>query len=147
MNLANNVKVTRVMNAQAAGTGDTLSGSAVDMQGFEGVMFIAQFGTLTAGAVTTLKAQQDTASGMGSAADLEGTAQSIADSADNDCLILDIYRPRERYVRPQITRATANAVVDGIIAIQYGARVHPTTHDAATVAGSETHASPAEGTA
>lgn len=147
MNLSKNVKVTRVMNAVAAGTGDSQNGSGVDMSGFEGVVFIAAFGTLTDGAVTTLKAQQDTVSNFATAADLAGTAMSIADTSDNDLLVLDIYRPSERYVRPVITRATANAVIDGVIAIQYGARELPTTNDADTVASTETHVSPAEGTA
>ncbi len=148
MNLVKNIKVTRVMNAVAAGTGDTQTGTGVNMQGFEGVIFIAEFGTLTAGAVTALKAQQSSDNGSSDAyADLSGTAQSIVDTAGNDCLVLDIYRPAERYVRPAITRATANAVIDSVIAIQYGARKMPTTNDAATVAGTETHVSPAEGTA
>jgi hypothetical protein len=41
---------------------------------------------------------------------------------------------------------TADATIDGVIAIQYGARVLPTSQDS-TVAGIETHVSPAEGTA
>jgi hypothetical protein len=57
-----------------------------------------------------------------------------------------VFRPAERYVRAVVTRGTADAVIDGVIAIQYGARVLPATQDA-TVAGIETHVSPAEGTA
>jgi len=34
-------------------------------------------------------------------------------------LVLDVYRPAKRYVRPVVLRATANAVIDGVIAIQY----------------------------
>ena len=45
-----------------------------------------------------------------------------------------------------MTRGTADAVIDGVIAIQYGARVLPAAQDA-TVAGIETHVSPAEDTA
>jgi hypothetical protein len=147
MNLSKNVKVTRVMNGVTAGTGDTQTGSILDMQGFDGVVFIALFGELTGAAVTKLKAQQGAAAAMGDAADLAGTELSIPPTNDNDCLILDIYKPRERYVRPVITRADANAVIDGIIAIQYGASVAPTTHDSATIALTELHVSPVEGTA
>jgi len=146
-NLSKNVKVTRVMTSQVAGTSDTLSGTTLDMQGFDGVLFIASFGAITANAVTTLKAQQDTAAGMGTAQDLLGTGVSIDDDEDTKALVLDIYQPLERYVRCQIVRATANAVVDGVIAIQYGARVTPTTNDSTTVADTELHVSPAEGTA
>lgn len=146
MNLSANVKITRVMNGVTAGTDDTQTGTGVDMQGYEGVMFVAMFGALTATAVTKLHAEQDTASGFDAdPQDLAGTELAIAVADANKCLVLDIYKPRERYVRPLIIRATANAVIDGIIAIQYGAGTVPTTH-AASVAGSELHVSPAEGT-
>jgi hypothetical protein len=146
VNLAKNVKVTRVMNGQTAGTGDTLTGSTLDMANYDGVLFIGAFGTITATAVTTLKAQQGAASNMSDAADLEGTAISIADTDDNKVALLDIFRPAERYVRAIITRETANAVVDGVIAVQYSGRVKPITQGS-TVASTETHVSPEEGTA
>lgn len=146
MNLSKAIKITRVMNAVAAGTGDTQTGTHVDMQGFDGVVFIAQFGTLTASAVTKLHAEQGAASDDSDMADLAGTEMSIADTKDNGCLVLDVYRPTERYVRPLITRATANTVIDSVIAIQYGARALPTTNDVGTVAGTELHVSPGEGT-
>lgn len=145
-NLANEVKVTRVMNAVAAGTTDQTS-SAVDMQGWDGCMFITSFGAITTGAVTTVKLQQDTASNLGTAADLAGTAQTVADDDDNQVVIHDIYRPQERYVAVVIDRGTQNAVIDGVIAIQYKGRRQPTTHDATTVIGCETYNSPSEGTA
>jgi hypothetical protein len=40
MNLSKAVKVARVLNGVAAGTTDQ-NGSVVDMQGFEGVQFVA----------------------------------------------------------------------------------------------------------
>jgi len=140
------VKVTRAMLAVAAGSADE-NGSIIDMQNYEGVLFIAQAGTITASSVSGLKAQQGAIANMSDAADLLGSLVSFADSDDDDCVVLDIYRPTERYVRPVFERATANCVIDGVIAIQYGAKKMPVTHDAATVIGSETHASPAEGTA
>jgi hypothetical protein len=147
MSLLKNCKVTRVMNAVAAGTSDQTS-SIIDMQGYEGVMFLASFGTLTATQVTSMRAQQGAAAAMGDAADLEGsTVGPLADDDDNQCLVLDVYRPRERYVRVVIDRATANAVIDGVVAIQYGPREKPTVQDATTIAFSELHVSPAEGTA
>jgi crotonobetainyl-CoA:carnitine CoA-transferase CaiB-like acyl-CoA transferase len=145
MNLAQNVKITRVLNAVAAGQ-TAQNGAVIDMANFEGVVFLAAFGTLDAGAVTGLKAQQGLQPNLSDAADLAGAALAIADTADNKLLVLDVFRPAERYVRAVVTRGTADAVIDGVIAIQYGARVMPATQDA-TVAGIETHVSPAEGTA
>lgn len=134
------------MNAVAAGTTDQNSDS-VDMLGFEGVRFIASFGTLTSGAVTSIKAQQSSDDGSADGwSDLEGTSVSIADTKSNDVLVLDVYRPTKQHVRCVVDRGTANAVISGVIAEQYGAAKKPVTHDADSVAGSETHISPAEGT-
>lgn len=146
MQLNSHVKVVRVSSAVAAGTTDVTC-DTVDMQGFGGIRFIAGFGTITANAVTSMKVQQGALSAMTDAADLEGTSVSIDDDEDNMLLISDIYRPTERYVRAIIDRGTANAVVDFVIAELYEPLNQPVTHDATTVADSESHVSPAEGTA
>lgn len=147
-NLSKNVKLTRILNAQAAGTDDTLTSSAVDMQGFDTCWFLAAFGTLTASAVTSVKVQQSSDDGVADAySDLEGTSVSIADSRDNDVVPVEITRPTKRYLKLVITRATANAVVDGVFALQGGAHSVPVTHDSTTVVDGELHVSPAEGTA
>lgn len=146
MNLGSNVKLTVVSNAVVAGT-TNINCTEIDMLGYEGVLFIVQFGAITAGAATTIKAQQDTATGMGSAADLEGTAVTVADDDDDQAAWIDLYKPRERFVRCVITRATQNSVVESAIAIQYKGKKAPITHDATTILGGETHISPAEGTA
>ena len=143
----NDIAVTRVLVATVAGAADQ-NCSAVDMSGFEGVIFIASFGDITSGAVTALKAQQDTASGMGTAQDLEDSAVDVADDDDDQTAILTIHRPRERYVRAVIERATQNAVIDGVIAIQYGAGKKPPAHDTDnTIVESKILVSPDEGTA
>lgn len=146
-NLMRNVKVTRVLNAVAAGSTDITTATVIDMAGYEGVAFVYGFGTITAGAVTSVKVQQGTDATVTDAADLEGSSQSVADDADNKVFISDIFLPRERYVKPIIKRATQNAVVDFVLAIQYGPRTAPVTHDSTTVGGAEYFASPAEGTA
>lgn len=135
------------MNAVAAGTSDQTS-SAIDMQGFEGVIFYFMFGTITGSAVTGVRVQQSSDDGVADAyTDLLGSAVAVPDSRSNDMVVVDILRPRERYLKAVIDRATQNAVIDGIVAVQYGPRVKPTTDDSATVIGREVHASPAEGTA
>src|SRR6266540_1761419 len=120
------------------------NGGVIDMANYEGVVFIAALGTLASGTVTGMKAQQGNQANLSDAADLAGTAVLIADTEDNELLVLDIYRPAERYVRAVVTRGTADATIDGVIAIQYGPRVLPVTQDA-TVAAIATHVSPAEG--
>ena len=147
MTLSKNMKTTRVMNAVAAGVSDQNS-SSVNMANFESVLFVAALGTLTAGQVTNMKAQQSDDDGVGDAwSDLLGTLTAAMDDGDSDKLIqLDIVKPRKQYVRAVLVRATQNAVIDGIVAYQYGPLKLPTTHDS-SVQDTETHISPAEGTA
>lgn len=147
MNRANTEKVIRVLDAVAAGQ-TTQTSSAIDTAGYDGVKIYSLFGAITAGAVTSVKVQQSSDDAVADAyADLAGSSISVADDDDNQVVVHDIYRPRERYLKAVISRATQNAVIDGIVAVLYCAAKAPTTDDATTVVGRETHSSPAEGTA
>jgi predicted ribosome-associated RNA-binding protein Tma20 len=147
MNTANREKAIRIMNGVVAGTTDQTS-SAVDTQGYDGVKFYTAFGAITAGAVTSVKVQQSSDDGaVDTYADLTGTAITVADDDDNQLTVHDIYRPRERYLKVVVDRGVQNAVIDGVIAVLYGAKEMPTISDSATVVARETHVSPAEGTA
>ena len=143
-NLLKNAEFVRVENAVAAGT-TSVESDGVDINGFESIVFIVALGAITTGAATSVKLQQSTDNS--SFADLEGTSITVADDDDNQIALLEIHRPRERYVRAVVSRATQNAVVDGIFAIKHnGTRYAPITQGA-TVVAAEVHASPAEGTA
>lgn len=142
--LLERVEIQRVMNSVAAGT-TAQNGTGVDMTGYRGVMFVLAVGTLTATQVTNLKAQQS--SDNSNWDDLEGTTVGpYGDDDDNDLLVLDVYKPTDRYVRPVVGRGTANAVIDGVIAVLYDPIDVPTSQGA-TVIDSELHVSPDEGTA
>jgi hypothetical protein len=146
-NLHGTILPVRHSNAVAAGTTDIEPATGVDMAGFKGCYFIVLFGTITATAVTSIKVQSDTVSTMDTdPQDLTGTSITVAADDDNQMAIVDVWNPRERYLRCVVDRGTANAVVDGIIAIKYGARKRPVTLGA-TVVASEFHQAPAEGTA
>lgn len=129
----------------AAGT-TVQNGTAIDMQGWDGVLFVCFFGTITATGVQGLKAQQGAASDGSDGADLAGSLASVTDAQSNTLAVVDVYRPQERYVRPVVTRATANAVINGVIAIRYKGRKAPVTFSS-SVASSKFVQSPAEGTA
>jgi hypothetical protein len=146
MNLSKSVKVTRALNSVAAGT-TPQNGSVIDMSGFEGVQFVALFGALTATQVTSLKVQQGNLADGSDMADLAGSAHAaLADTDGNKCLVTDVFRPQKRYVRAVVTRGTTNAVIDGVIALQYSPRVKPVTNDA-TVKATKLLVSPDEGIA
>jgi hypothetical protein len=147
--LKDRIRVDRVMNAVAAGTTDQTS-SAVDMfadNGYDEVTFLALFGTLTANQVTSLRVQQSDDDGSADAySDILGSASAaLADADSNKCLAVTV-RPQKRYVKCIIDRATANAVIDGMLAIQSKPRKQPTTQPS-DIVGWECHDYPAEGTA
>lgn len=143
--LIEDIKVVRVSNAVAAGT-TAVNGTAVDMTGYEGVIFLVHLGAIVSGAATSLKAQQGAVSDGSDAADLAGTNITIADTDDNKIVALELYRPTGQYVRPVVSRATQNATVDSITAILYNGRVKPAVIDATLLATSKSVASPALGT-
>lgn len=144
--LADSVKITKLANETAAGT-STINSAVVDMAGYDGCLFLTNAGAITAGGVQSLKVQQDTAVGMGAAADLLGTGLTVADDDDNQAFWLDVKRPRERYLRLVILRATQNSAWGPIWAIQYRGRALPIVNNVTDTITGEKHESPIEGTA
>lgn len=142
-NLLLSTKVTRVKAAVAAGTTDVTS-DAIDMEGFDAALFTVLFGTLTAGQVTSLLVQGSTDSAFTSPQALVGAVSiAFADTDDDKVAMIEVQKvPDYRYLRIVVDRGTANAVVDGILAMQYSARKQPTTHDATTVADAIVSISP-----
>lgn len=132
-----NVKVTPVAASAVAATTEVLT-SVLDMSGYDGVMFIALLGDVTTASVLTLTAKANTASSTSSPTPVTqvATAAFTADgtSADDKALVVDVYDPMLRYVFASLTRTAANAVVNGIIAIQYKAEFRPTTQAATVIA-------------
>lgn len=145
MNLSKNVQIRTALD-HAEGSADR-NGAEFDMQGFEGVLMVVKFGDIAAGAVTSIKAQQDTATGMGSAADLEGTGQTVAADDDNQIFIIDLYKPQERFVRVVVDKDASNNTEEMAFYIGYSAHKLPTVMTLADEVTYELHVSPDEGTA
>jgi hypothetical protein len=126
-------KRTRVINATAAGT-TNINGTILDMLGFEGAVFEASIGTLSATQQTQLKAQGGNAANGSDMADLVGAVTPVmADGDSNKMLVLEVHRPIYRYLRCVLVRGTANAVIDSVTAFQYADRKQPESDDATTV--------------
>ena len=145
MNLSTEVKLTKVKVASAAAQ-TAINSDSVDMAGWEGVLFFTTVLAITSAAVTSINAAQAITSG-GSYADLLGTKVAIADDDDNQTFFLDIYRPREQFVRLEVARATQDSAFGEIYALQYGAKKRPYTQNVTDKVTGELHVSPAEGTA
>jgi hypothetical protein len=141
--LSEQVKITTALD-YATGTADR-NGATLDMQGWDGVLMLVHFATIAAGGTNSIKAQQGAASNLSDAADLEGTGQSVAADDDNEIYAIDLYQPRERYVRLVVDKDTSNACAESAVYIQYKGKELPSTHASGVTV--ETHVSPAEGTA
>lgn len=147
-NLQSLAQIRRVVNATAAGT-TAINSSSVDTADFAGVLFVILLGTLTSTTVPSVKIQQS--DDDGSTDDFSDVASSSAAATDadgNKMLIVEIRSSLKRYVRAVITRATANTVVDGAIAIPYGPTLGPpAVHSTQANATKKILNQPAEGTA
>lgn len=137
MNLSKDVKITVVAGAAAAAQ-TAVTSDVLDMSGYDGVMFIALTGDVTATSVLTLTAKANSANSTSSPTPVTQKATDAftagASDADSKALVVDVYKPTLRYVFAELTRTTANAVVGGIIAIQYQAANKPTSHAASVIA-------------
>jgi hypothetical protein len=123
--------------AVAADTAIT-DGDILDLANFDSVCGIAILGEVTTTSVPTLKAYVGNVATLtdGAYATTTATHTALLNDADNTLLVLDVVKCGKRYVRFDMTRATANTVVDSIIAIRYNARVIPISQDSTEVSGS-----------
>lgn len=137
MNLTKDTKIT-VVSPAAAAAQTAINSSVLDMQGFDGVMYIALLGDVTATSVLTLTAKGNTANSVSSPTPVTQKATDAftagASDADSKALVVDVFKPTLRYQFCSLTRTVADAVVGGIIAIQYQAAKKPTAHDASVIA-------------
>ena len=128
MNLSKNVKIDQILGYYTAGTTKRTS-AILDMSGYEGVVFVASLGTLLESGTVDVYAEGDDENGAGSMAKLAGTAAyAVTEAAvalTYSCIILDVYKPLERYIQCNITPAVSNAVILGITAIRYKGKMGP----------------------
>lgn len=136
-NLLKDVKITVVEAAAAAATTELVT-DVLDMSGYEGVMFIALTGDVTSASVLTLTVKANSANSVSSPTPVTQKASDAftagASDADSKAIVVDVYKPPLRYVFGSLTRADQNAIVGGIIAIQYGAHMKPTSQAASVIA-------------
>lgn len=135
--LSEEVKITTVAPV-ATGT-TAVDGAALDMAGYDGALFIVRLGSPATN--NNLRIRQCDTSG-GTYADLAGTL--VGNHATDSPLIVDVRRPREQFLKYQITRGTTTTV-DIVTIIQYGARNRVVSQPSGTQ--TERHHNVAEGTA
>ena len=141
MNFLTRHKVRKVADGAAAAT-SAVTGSVVDMAGFLGVTFFARIATANAG--NSIKVQHGDVSNLSDAADLLGT--NVVCANDGEVVAVEVFRPVKRYLRAVLTR-TASTIVGDMYAVQSEPRLLPVDNNVDSAIVSETHPSPAAGTA
>ena len=129
MNFIGNVKISRVEDGAVAGV-TVLTSDVIDMQNFDGLVFLAALGDVLATAVNVLQAQHsDVGDGSGMTNIVASVVSWTADAtdADNKLMLLEIFRPTKRFLRVTLTRTVANTVLDGIFAFQSSPALAPVT--------------------
>lgn len=129
-------KIVPVENSVAAGQATTV-GEIVDTQGYSAACFIYKLGAVTDGAAVTLKIYQGTDATVSDVAEMSGASAAIA-TADTDSdqfLVVDVIKPRERYLRPTIVTATQNVEIDSAICVLYNPVNIPITQPATVDVG------------
>ncbi len=114
------------LQATVAGTTVISGTTGVDMLGYEGCLIIAAFGALSASQVTTLQASDSATNGT-FVAITNAVTPAMADADSSKLLVLDVYRPVKRWLSAIVNRATGNAVINGVVMIQYNTKKAPTT--------------------
>jgi hypothetical protein len=137
-------KILPVENSVAASQATTV-GEIIDTAGFGGACFIYKLGTVTDAAAVTLKIYQGSNATVSDVAELASASAVIA-AASSDSeqrLVVDVVKPRERYLRPTIVTADQNVEIDDAICILYNPDVMPVAQPA-TVDDDTLVVSPAE---
>lgn len=132
--------------ALGSGTADR-NGAVLDMQNKEWAIAVATFTSVSASAVTSIKLQQGSQSDMSDAADLAGTALSVADDDDGQIFAIAITKPRERYIRVVVDKDGSNSTTELVHYIEGGHRTLESLSSITDELTVEIHHSPAEGTA
>lgn len=125
MGLSDSVLMTQELSPRTASSG-TQNGAGVDMKGWEGVVFAINIGAITGDGAFDARLQSDDNSGFNTATNITGTDETGANATaaitqtttPNTLVLLEAYRPTERYVRCQ-AEPSANAVLHSVTAIRY----------------------------
>lgn len=145
--LSNYSKFIRHNGPEGAGITAITPAAGVDMAGFDKCTFIVGFGAIVAGAATSVEVHQSDDDGAtDDYSALAGSNVTVADDDDDSLVFVEIEKPRKRFLKCIVNRATQNSAVDLILAVLTGSRKVPVTQHS-TVAGGEKHEWPAEGSA
>ena len=132
MNLSNAVKVDQVLGYYAAAQ-NTLKSDIVDMAGYEGCLFLFEFGTILNNGTIACDINGNNTNATGGTKMAGGASVTITAAlatAAKSVIAVDVYQPnatddKYRYLEAMITLGVANTLVLGVTAIRYGGKLKP----------------------
>jgi hypothetical protein len=132
--LLNNTKFEVIGPLVAAGQADTPSASRVDMAGYDGCLFICCATVFAAGGVATFSIEGSaTDADPGAGAKLTGAEVAVTDAGagtTTGLLIIDVFKPKLRYLAGTRISSVANVTFGQLIAIKYCGKAAPVTQGA-----------------
>lgn len=130
MNLSKNVRVDQVLGYFAAAQ-TTRKSDIVDMAGYEGCMFIFEFGTLLATGTIACDINGNSSNATGGTKLAGGATHTVTATTaalTHSAIVVDIYQPDPasyRYLEAMISLGVANTLILGVTAIRYNGKVKP----------------------
>jgi hypothetical protein len=104
---------------QSITSGAAINGTGVDMQGWSGVAFTIQIGTITgAGTLAARLEESDTSTTANMTNITNAALVNVTNTTPNNVMVLEVWRPTKRYVRCVVTQA-ANTVVASVISTRF----------------------------
>jgi len=131
MNLLYNCAFDTIITQTTAGSSDLEGEKVLDMQGYEGVVFLGKINAITAAGELEMYAQYSDSTSTTDMVDDTGTRVGSTGAVtstdwDDKLLVLDIYKPLKRFISVHIDKATQNSEIS-VVGIRYGARKGPVT--------------------
>lgn len=130
--LSDGVLVTLDILAQTASA--NVNGTAMDMAGWDGCLYIFNLGAMANGATFDARIVQSANSNMSGATNITNAAiTQVTNAGNTNSVMIDIWRPTNRYIRSATQPATANSTFSSV-AIRYRASgILPATQTATQV--------------
>lgn len=92
-----------------------VNGTAMDMQGWDGIQYVFSIGTIASGGTFTARIVESANANMSGATNITNAAlTSVTSATPNNAFIIDVWKPSLRYVRSASQPATAAVLVSSI---------------------------------
>lgn len=116
--------------AQTASAG--VNGTALDMQGWDGILYVFNLGAMASGATFDARIMGAANSNFNVNSNITNAAiTQLTNASNTNTVMVDVWRPTLRYVKSVTTPASANSTFSSV-AIRYrGSGVFPLTQTAA----------------